>query len=107
MEVRGSNGAFYKVSGYRTGPVLGLPPSLVSRVAGGPLRSGGSGGLSVVREKWTRGLEPASALRLPPEAPASGSTRKEHGELREVERPSSVEEAGMQGRGSGRRAGAA
>lgn len=69
VEVRGSNGAFYKVSGYRTGPVLGLPPSLVSRAAGGPLGSGGSGGLSVVRERWTRGLEPASALRLPPEAP--------------------------------------
>lgn len=48
VEVRGSNGAFYKVTGYRTGPVLGLLPSLVSRAtADRPRWRGGRGGLGV------------------------------------------------------------
>lgn len=99
MEVRGSNGAFYKVTGYRTGPVLGLPPSLVSRVAGGPLGRGGSGGLWDVRERRSRGLEPASAFRLPPEAPAPGGTR---GLPRAVERPSLSAKRECEDRGSDR-----
>lgn len=99
VEVRGSNGAFYKVTGYRTGPVLGLPPSLVSRVAGGPLGRGGSGGLWDVRERRSRGLEPASAFRLPPEAPAPGGTR---GLPRAVERPSLSAKRECEDRGSDR-----
>lgn len=50
VEVRGSNGAFYKVSGCWTGPLLGLLPTLVSRAAGRPRGRGRRGGLWVVRE---------------------------------------------------------
>lgn len=60
VEVRGSNGAFYKVTGYRTGPVVGLLPSLVSREAGRPR---GRGGLGIVR--GAADSRPGASLNAP------------------------------------------
>lgn len=110
VEVRGSNGAFYKVISYRTGPVLGLLPSLVSRAAAGRPRGcggpggrggrGGRGGQWVVREAADSG--PVAILCAP--TPASGPAparrhAKERRELRAIRRLNSVSEAGIRGQG--------
>lgn len=75
VEVRGSNGAFYKVTGYRTGPVLGLLSSLVSRAAAaGPVGAAGAAG--AVDWGWREAADsgPVAIPRAPtPSAPGPGA----------------------------------
>lgn len=80
VEVRGSNGAFYKVTGYRTGPVLGLLSSLVSRAtAAGPAGAAGAVDWGW-REAADSGPVAILQLRLPaPQAPAPGGRRRSAG----------------------------
>lgn len=80
VEVRGSNGAFYKVTGYRTGPVLGLLSSLVSRAAA----AGPAGAAGAVDWGWREAADsgPVAILRLrlpAPQAPTPGGRRRSAG----------------------------